>query len=100
MATKFDVLIFFHFKYLVENWFQTKINSLYSDNGGEFMALKSYLLVHGISYYTTAPHTPQKIAPPNVDIATYLKPASPSFTMPLLICPIGLIFQIASYLIN
>jgi transposase InsO family protein len=44
----------------VENRFSTKIKSLYSDNGGEYIGLKNYLSVHGISHYTTAPHTPQQ----------------------------------------
>jgi histone deacetylase 1/2 len=44
----------------VENRFNTKIKSLYSDNGGEYIALKNYLSVHGIGHYTTAPHTPQQ----------------------------------------
>ena len=44
----------------MENRFNTKIKSLYSDNGGEYIALKNYLSVHGIGHYTTAPHTPQQ----------------------------------------
>ena len=48
------------FRNLVENKFNTKIKSLYSDNGGEYIGLKSYLSVHGISHYTTTPHTPQQ----------------------------------------
>ncbi len=61
MATKSDVSsIFPQFKNLVENKFQTKIKSLYLDNGCEFIALKQYFSIHGISHYTTAPHTPQQ----------------------------------------
>jgi transposase InsO family protein len=52
--------IFPQFRNLVENRFNTKIKSLYSDNGGEYIGLKNYLSVHGISHYTTAPHTPQQ----------------------------------------
>jgi hypothetical protein len=52
--------IFPQFRNLVENRFHTKIKSLYSDNGGEYIGLKNYLSVHGISHYTTAPHTPQQ----------------------------------------
>jgi hypothetical protein len=44
----------------MENRFNTKIKSLYSDNGGEKIALKNYLSVHGIGHYTTAPYTPQQ----------------------------------------
>lgn len=32
---------------------------LYSDNGGEFFALKQFLSNHGISYLTSPPHTPE-----------------------------------------
>jgi len=61
MATKSSVSsIFPQFKHLVETKFQAKIKSVYSDNGDEFVALKNYFSIHGISHYTTAPHTPQK----------------------------------------
>ena len=61
MVTKSSVSIIFpHFKKFVETRFQKSIKTLYSDNGGEFIALKSYLLHHGISHYTTAPYTPQQ----------------------------------------
>ena len=51
--------IFISFKPLVENRFQTKIQTLFSDNGGEFLALRSFLATHGISHLTTPPHTPE-----------------------------------------
>ena len=54
------IFIFPHFKRFIETRFQKSIKTLYSDNGGEFIALKSYLLLHGITHYTTAPHTPQQ----------------------------------------
>jgi IS30 family transposase len=58
MAAKSSVSsIFPQFKHLVETKFQAKIKSVYSDNGGEFVALKNYFSIHGISHYTTAPHT-------------------------------------------
>jgi len=50
---------FVAFKALVENRFQTKIRTLYSDNGGEFIALRQFLLTHGISHLTSLPHTPE-----------------------------------------
>ena len=52
--------IFPHFKKIVETRFQAIIKTLYSDNGGEFIALKSFLSLNGITHYTTAPHTPQQ----------------------------------------
>ena len=61
MVTKSSVSnIFPYFKKFVETHFQKSIKTLYSDNSGEFIALKSYLLLHGITHYTTAPHTPQQ----------------------------------------
>ncbi|KAJ0086501.1 hypothetical protein Patl1_07025 [Pistacia atlantica] len=61
MATKSGVsTIFPHFKKFVETRFQTKIKNLYSDNGGEFIALNFFLLINVIAHYTTAPHTPQQ----------------------------------------
>jgi len=51
--------IFPQFKHLVENIFHTKIKSIYSNNGGEFVVLKQYFSIHGISHHTTA-HTPQQ----------------------------------------
>ena len=61
MSTKSLVsTVFPQFKLLVETRFKCSIKSLYSDNGGEFLSLKKYLSDHGISHYTTAPHTPQQ----------------------------------------
>lgn len=45
------------FKTLVENQFGHRIHTLYSDNGGEYIALASFLATHGISHLTTPPHT-------------------------------------------
>ncbi|XP_010544446.1 PREDICTED: uncharacterized protein LOC104817067 [Tarenaya hassleriana] len=51
---------FIRFKALVENKFSSKISMFYSDNGGEFLALSSFLASHGISHHTTTPpHTPE-----------------------------------------
>lgn len=43
----------------MENYFKTRIITLYSDNGGEFMGLGSFLSIHGISHLTSPPHTPE-----------------------------------------
>lgn len=51
--------IFIRFHSLVENFFQRKIITFYSDNGGEFEKLKSFFGLHGISHLTSPPHTPQ-----------------------------------------
>jgi len=51
--------VFVAFKALVENRFQCRIRTLYSDNGGEFVAMRSFLTTHGISHLTTPPHTPE-----------------------------------------
>lgn len=50
---------FIAFKALVENRLNTKIGTLYSDNGGEFVALRSFLTSSGISHFTSPPHTPE-----------------------------------------
>ena len=47
------------FKQLFENYFTTTIKSLYTNNGGEFLALQSFLATHGITHLTTPPHTPE-----------------------------------------
>ncbi|XP_010501984.1 PREDICTED: uncharacterized protein LOC104779327 [Camelina sativa] len=47
------------FTALVENKFWRKIDTLYSDNGGEFIALHPFLTAHGITHLTTPPHTPE-----------------------------------------
>jgi hypothetical protein len=54
MVNKSDISkIFPQFKNFVETRFQTKINSLYSDNGDKFITLRSFLSNTGISHYTT-----------------------------------------------
>ncbi|CAA7033437.1 unnamed protein product [Microthlaspi erraticum] len=50
---------FVAFKALVEKRFQCTICNLYSDNGGEFIALRSFLTSHGASHLTSLPHTPE-----------------------------------------
>ena len=50
---------FIKFWSLVENYFKTKIKVFYSDNGGEFISLKNFLSQHGISHFTSPPHTPE-----------------------------------------
>lgn len=51
--------MFIAYKALVENKFQAKIGTLFSDNGGEYIALRSFLAEHVISHLTSPPHTPQ-----------------------------------------
>ena len=36
--------------------------SLYTDGGGEFQGLSSYLKSHGIEHLVTPPYTPQRVA--------------------------------------
>ena len=60
LKQKSDVhAVFVRFKTLVEKFFKTPIISLYSDNGGEYIALRHTLAQHGISHFTTPPHTPE-----------------------------------------
>jgi hypothetical protein len=51
--------IFIRFKALVENYFKTKIMTIYSNNGGEYIAFKEFFATHGISHLTTTSHTPK-----------------------------------------
>ena len=48
---------FVSFKQLVENYFTIVIKTLYTDNGGEFLALRSFLVAHDITHLTAPPHT-------------------------------------------
>ena len=50
---------FIRFTALVENKFQVKVGTLFSDNGGEFIALRGFLASKGISHLTSPPHTPE-----------------------------------------
>jgi hypothetical protein len=57
---KSDVqIVFRRYKAIVEKYFQQTIIFLYSDNGGEYIALKPFLSEHGISHLTSPPHTPE-----------------------------------------
>lgn len=51
--------VFIAYKELVDNKFQHKIGTLFSDNGGEYIALRAFLSTHGIERLTSPPHTPQ-----------------------------------------
>lgn len=53
---------FFHNFRLVERHFQNKVLSLYTDGGGEFEGLKSYLNSQGIEHLKSPPYTPQRVA--------------------------------------
>lgn len=93
--------IFPQFRNLVENKFNTKIKSLYSDNGGEYIGLKPYLSIHGISHYTTAPHTPQQNGMSERRHRHLVETGLTLLTdahMPLSFWPYA--FQTAAYLIN
>ena len=51
--------IFLTFKPLAETKFNTKLRNLYTDNGGEYIALRHSLSTLGVSHLTTPPHIPQ-----------------------------------------
>ena len=64
LRNKSDVSIIFpKFKTIVEKYFNLQINSVHSDNGGEFIKLRPFFAHHGISHYTSPPHTPEKNSP-------------------------------------
>lgn len=52
-------VIFPVFKSLVEKQLQSTIKTLYSDNGGEYIKLRSFLQQNGITHLTTPPDTPK-----------------------------------------
>lgn len=51
--------IFIRWKAIVENKFSHKLKTFYSDNGGEYLALRDVLALSGVSHFTTPPHTPE-----------------------------------------
>ena len=58
LKLKFDVSVIFSiFKNLVERQFNSQIRTLYSNDGGEYIKLQSFLQANGISHLTTPPHT-------------------------------------------
>ncbi|KAL4570097.1 hypothetical protein LXL04_025748 [Taraxacum kok-saghyz] len=61
MKRKSDVSTLFpQFRSLVEKYYNTSLVSLFTDNGGEYIKLTSYLQQNGISHFTTPPHTPEQ----------------------------------------
>lgn len=61
MKHKSDVSpIFPKFKTLAEKYYNTSLISFFTDNGGEYVALTSYLQEQGISHFTNPPHTPKQ----------------------------------------
>ena len=85
MATKSSVsAVFPQFKKFLETSFQKKIKTLYSDNGDEFIALKSYFSSHCITHYTTALTFPNKMVSLNVVTVTLWKWALCYFKMQIL----------------
>lgn len=51
--------VFLRYKALVEKFFEKHIKILYSDNGGEYEALDTFLTIDGVSHLTSPPHTPE-----------------------------------------
>ena len=62
MKQKSDVSsLFERFKKLVEHFFNTSIRTVYSNGGGEYIGLHSFLQNHGIQHLKSPPHTPQLV---------------------------------------
>lgn len=60
MKCKSDVQVIFpKFKSLVENFHKQQIKIMYTNNGGDYIGLRTFLSNHGISHHTTPPHTPE-----------------------------------------
>ncbi|WZZ89829.1 hypothetical protein YC2023_118408 [Brassica napus] len=93
--------VFLSFKPLVETRFETKIQHLYSDNGGEYLDLRPYLSTHGITHLTSPPHTPEHNGISECKhrhiVETCLSLLSTA-TMPLTLCPLA--FAADVFLIN
>ena len=47
---------------MMEKHFASKILSLYTDGGGEYKSLDSYLSLQDIQHLSTPPYTPQRVA--------------------------------------
>ena len=61
MKKKSDVLdIFIRFKVLVENFLNKQMIQLYTDNGGEYLALNFYFWLIMVSPTSPFPHTPER----------------------------------------
>ena len=59
---KSDVtFIFERFKTIVENYFATTIQTVYSNGGGEYQSLSHVLSHFGIQHLKSPPHTPQVV---------------------------------------
>lgn len=50
---------FTRFKTQVEKFFQRQIITIYSDNGGEYEGMDTFLESQGITHLTCPPHTPE-----------------------------------------
>ena len=46
----------------MEKHFDSKVLSLYTDGGGEYKSLDSYLSLHGVQHLSTPPYTPERVA--------------------------------------
>ena len=92
---------FINFQKLVERQLNTSIKHLQSDNGGEFLAFKSYLQSQGICHQVSCPHTPEQNGRAErkirdlVEIGLALS-AQASLPLKYWMQP----FQMAAYLIN
>ena len=62
LKLKSDVpTVFEQFKNLIENFFDAKIKTVYSDGGGEYQALSHTLKRFGIQHLTSPPYTPEHV---------------------------------------
>lgn len=62
LKLKLDVCqVFIEFKVMIENLVRITIKSLQTDNGGEFIALESYLKAHGIVHHKSCPSAHQQM---------------------------------------
>lgn len=74
--------IFHQFRLLVEKQIDFQIKNLYSDNGGEYLALRAYISSNAISWLTTAPTHLNKMVRLNDVTVTFLKSVERCCTIP------------------
>jgi len=89
--------VFLRFKAITEKHFHQHIHTLYSDNGGEYIALTSLLALHGISHLTTLLTHLNIMVSLNGDTFKLWKPASPSFPMIPFRYSFGLMFLLLQF---
>ena len=97
LKQKSDVFsVFVHFKSLVENQFNTKIKTLRSNGGAEFVnhKFKAFCLDNGISHQLSCPYTLNRMGWLKESIDILLRLVKLSFIRLIFLCLIGLMLLV------